>query len=317
MMNMFIRQSLIAITLCSPVMAMADYPVAIQDNFSAIDGRWEMLEVLANDSGENLNIIASNNWTLKGGRTSISNSFERKKRIIYYRPPDGFSGEDEFWYALEDEQGRTNSTKVTIHVRPAGSPVLLPKDDTVSVQKDTTIRINVMKNDAGPSMRLGDYNEWSEKGGRITKQDNFGERSYLSYLIYTPPKGFVGTDTFWYVIDGGGLSGLEPNAAKVTVVVTEESSAGVFPTGQPDNVTYYESVPENETYYYPLDNDLGNELRLVGSDGYSEHGGRYSLTKSRIKYRPANGFSGKDRVWYVFEDELGRTNFSVITFTVK
>lgn len=316
MIKTFLNGSLVMSALFISTTAMANYPVGVQDKFTALAGQTQTLKVLDNDIGENLRLVDSNSWTVKGGRTSIGSTTELRKRYVRYTAPAGFSGEDEFWYVFEDEQGRTNAAKVIVTVRPEGSPSLLPGYDEVSVQKNKTIRINVMKNDSGPFGRIVEFNEWSEKGGKVTKQEGFANR-FSPYLTYTPAAGFVGTDTFWYVVGGSDPDGFK-NAAKVTVNVTETSKAGAYPTGTPDNLKYVSGGNLFTTAYYPLDNDTGSELRFVGNQGYSEKGGTYSLSIfGSMAYFPRSGFSGQDRVWYVFEDALGRTNWSVVTFTVK
>ena len=315
MINTFMKGSLAISAFCISTTALANYPIAVQDKFTALSNQTQTLDVLANDIGENLRLIESNSWTVKGGRTSLSSTTELRKRSIRYTAPAGFSGKDEFWYVFEDEQGRTNAAKVIVTVRPEGSPPLLPGNDEVNVQQNKSIRINVMKNDSGPFGRIVEFNEWSEKGGKVTKLEGFANR-FSPYLTYTPAEGFVGTDTFWYVVGGSDPDGFK-NAAKVTVNVTKTSNAGAYPTGTPDNLKYVQGGNLLTTSYYPLDNDTGSELRFVGSQGYSEKGGTYSLgTRGNMSYFPRSGFSGQDRVWYVFEDALGRSNWSVVTFTV-
>ncbi|PWQ95073.1 Ig-like domain-containing protein [Leucothrix pacifica] len=295
--------------------AMADYPVGVQDHYKALANQSHSFFVLDNDIGENLRLVKTNSWTLKGGRAEIRSQFELRKRYIYYTAPAGFTGEDEFWYVFEDEQGRTNAAKATVTVRSEDAVPLLPGNDDTTVQKNKTIRINVMKNDNDQFSRIVEFNDWSEKGGKVTMLEGFANR-FSPYLTYTPPQDFVGTDTFWYVVGGSDPDGFK-NAAKVTVTVTEADKSGDYPTGSPDNLQYVRGGNLFTTSYYPLDNDSGSELQFVGEGGYSELGGTYILSKSgAMSYYPPSGFSGQDRVWYVFEDALGRTNWSVVTFNV-
>ena len=318
MIKKLINRSLVMCSLCLSTAALADYPVGVQDTYNALANETHSFFVLENDTGDNLRLTKTNRWTAKGGRAEIQSTFELRKRYIRYTAPAGFSGQDEFWYDFEDEQGRTNAAKVIVNVRPEGSQPILPGYDEVTVQKDKTIRINVMKNDndtVGNSIL--EFNAWSAKGGKITKLEGFANKN-TPYLNYTPPEGFVGTDTFWYIVGNYFNPEGYKNAAKVTVEVTEADNSGAYPSGSPDNVTYVKGGNLFLTQYYPLDNDSGSELRFVGDRGYSEHGGTYGLSKNgSMSYEPRNGFTGQDRVWYVFEDALGRTNWSVVTFTVE
>lgn len=86
------------------------WPVATVDNADVINTATVVIPVLANDLGQNLSLMEVNAYTQKGGRAKIEG------RRVRYAPPVDFSGEDAFWYAFTDDQGRTNSAKVTVTV---------------------------------------------------------------------------------------------------------------------------------------------------------------------------------------------------------
>lgn len=92
------------------------WPTAIKDITATINTQTVLIPVLENDLGEGLKLIETNATTVKLGKASIEGS------QIRYTPPSNFAGEDSFWYAFEDEQGRTNSTQVFITISENKEP---------------------------------------------------------------------------------------------------------------------------------------------------------------------------------------------------
>lgn len=98
--------------------------------------------------------------------------------------------------------------------RPMAHPALLyPRAsmDQLSVSAGTQkLRINVLANDSGRNLRLRAVNPRSAKGGRVYLKNN--------RVIYMPPSGYLGKDSFWYtVVDRGG----NKHSAKVVVCVCD------------------------------------------------------------------------------------------------
>ena len=328
MISKLIKHSAMALALVIPVVAIADYPVGYQDQYFVRAGAVQRMEVLHNDSGESLKISGVNSWSKNGGRISIDTSErDSKPRRLQYTAPANFVGQDEFWYVLEDSQGRTNAAKVNISVLPEDANALDPQQDTAWVEKNTSVRIDVLKNDgvtvgSGPwwNGEIVSFNAWSRNGGRIKRADTDENTQQLEY---TPPTGFVGVDEFWYTMKSDNNRSAVPHSAKVTINVTEHSSAGPYPIGNADNLTVYTASTVNiNVRYYPLDNDVGRNLRIVERSGWSQKGGSYRVVSDgQLQYFPPSNFIGsssenKDKIWYVIEDELGRKNWSVINFTI-
>ena len=85
------------------------------------------LNVLDNDTGNGKGLVEVNPFSQQGGAVSISNN------QIIYTPKAGFSGTDIFWYVMEDDQGRTNSAKVTVSVTSSGGGKALEGGDLAVV----------------------------------------------------------------------------------------------------------------------------------------------------------------------------------------
>lgn len=326
MKQTILKYSAMLLMLSSSSLALADYPVGNQDHYFVKSGMEQRLEVLINDTGEGLKVSAWNDWSTNGGQIAIDpRDRTLGTRRLRYTAPANYEGYDEFWYELTDVQGRTNAAKVTITVLPVDAIYPAPQNDHATVQKDTSIRIDVLQNDgvlvnAGSSNNgfIGTFNDWSKEGGTVKRADSDANTPQLEY---TPPAGFVGTDEFWYTMKNSS-TGLE-HAAKVIINVTEGYSAGAYPTTAVDNFLVGSSF--RGTYvvrYYPLDNDSGQNLRIVDRSGYSLNGGTYSVSSSgMLSYNPPAAFqdnpvSQQDKIWYVIEDAFGRRNWGQINLTI-
>jgi len=66
------------------------------------------INVLSNDRGYQLKVVDINLRSASGARVSLRND------MVVYQTPLHFSGEDSFWYTLEDKSGRQHSAKVIV-----------------------------------------------------------------------------------------------------------------------------------------------------------------------------------------------------------
>ena len=182
-------------------------PIATPDTANAINNQTITVDVLSNDIGTGLTLEPlSSSYSLQAGRVSISN------QKIQYTAPATFTGEDTVYYVIKDSQGATAFTSLKIQVDSSGVVVTQPpvgRADFAVTRKNTPVLIDVLSNDSGTDIEIGDFNEYSAKAGQITKRSQ-------SELYYTPRRGFTGKDTFWYtVVNASG----RPYGTKVTVRV--------------------------------------------------------------------------------------------------
>ena len=346
MINNYLKTCLLLSMLVFPAVATADWPVAITDKVAFHPAqRTAFFDVISNDIGDGLEVTEVNQWSENGARLSTSGT------SIVYDTPVGFNfeGEDGFWYVIEDRQGRTNSVRVSVDVKPRNSVIPAPQEDLVKTPKDRSIRIDVLDNDLFSTAStnpvtgafffdstrgvITDFNAWSQKGGRIEKIEvNDGEPLGIFFvdpslqfqLKYTPPKGFSGTDTFWYVIEDtrAEIRGTKPQPTKVTIHVSDNNKITTpYPIANPDKATLscgIRDCNEGGVSFNVLENDSGNNLKLILNSGWSQKGREVKVIprypeQPVIVYipDPAN-ISEKDKVWYVIEDEFGRQTWSVL-----
>ena len=198
------------------------WPTGVADSVTVTTGQRLYIPVLANDSGEGLSLQEVNTTTVALGSVQMDSS----RTALYYTSKAGFTGQDSFWYAFKDNQGRTNSTQVFLNVLPvqpqraavsqsnnySGWPVA--NVDTIKVSKNVSVTIPVLNNDSGDRLRLTEVNDWTVNGGRASIENNA--------VLYHPKENYVGQDSFWYNFsDARGRT----NSAEVKVTIIGNSPA--------------------------------------------------------------------------------------------
>jgi len=168
------------------------------------------IDVLANDVGNELELVETNFWTYAGGNAVVENN------QIKFTPKSDFSGDDKIWYVFKDSQDRSNYGVVTIeveepYVRAKGKP------DSAIATTNEKIFIDVLSNDEGSGLKLVSTNFWSNLGGNAEIVD--GKISYISKTA------FEEDDAVWYVIeDSRGFK----HYGKVTITVEAPSETDVI-----------------------------------------------------------------------------------------
>lgn len=207
------------------------WPTGVSDSVTVSTGQRVYIPVLANDLGDGLSLIEVNTTTVALGSVEMNSS----QTALYYESAAGFTGDDSFWYAFEDDQGRTNATQVFLKVFSfeggGGGETTEPTDnyegwpaanvDNVTTPKNTALTVNVLDNDFGDRLSLTKVNDWTVKAGRASIQGDS--------IFYTPHADFIGEDSFWYDFeDARGRK----NSTQVKVSVTD----GSLPSGETGDV---------------------------------------------------------------------------------
>ena len=171
------------------------WPVAIADIASTTINTSVNIPVLENDLGQSLQITESNAYTEFGGTTTVIGSG------ITYTPRTDFTGEDSFWYAISDSQGRTNSVKVTVTTIDGGgdnSTVGLLNFDLVPMQSNVMYGVNFQYSASGQPETGGfvNFNIHSAAAGATELQ--FRRGSSPSALIPNQLVTYIGVDGQYY-----------------------------------------------------------------------------------------------------------------------
>jgi hypothetical protein len=125
--------------------------------------------------------------------------------VITYTPKAGAVGADSFTYIASD--GLSDSNPATVNITIVNRPPAAI-NDSASTRKAAPVTITVLANDSDPDKDPLSIIAWTQGASGTVVLDN-------GSLIYTPRKGFTGTDTFTYTISDG----IEQATATVTVTV--------------------------------------------------------------------------------------------------
>ena len=179
-------------------------PIAVNDAVTTPSGQPVTINALANDSdpdGDPLTIVSIGTPTL--GTATIANN------MVVYTPAAGISGIDQFTYTIDDGRGGTASATITVTIAPPANRPPIAVNDTAQTPVSTAVTIDVLANDSDPD---GDPLTIFA----TTAPTNGGSVQIVNgQILYTPFRGFTGTDTFTYTIsDGRG------GTATATVTVT-------------------------------------------------------------------------------------------------
>lgn len=184
-------------------------PVAVNDEFSVNED--EMLTVtvdesiLNNDTDEdhdNAELTVSLVSSTTNGELVLASdgSFD-------YSPAPNFNGQDSFTYQISDPDQQSATASVTINVTPINdAPTAV--DNTYILTVDNTFTIS---NEKGVLNNDGDVENDEIKVDVTTLTFPSGtlEMSELGGFTYTPPNGFIGTDSFTYKVTDGNLLSAE------------------------------------------------------------------------------------------------------------
>ncbi|NET93572.1 Ig-like domain-containing protein, partial [Okeania sp. SIO1H2] len=271
-------------------------PVADNDTASTTANTPITVDVLANDTGESLNIIVVDNLTTAGNNATINNN------QIIYTPLPGFSGTDTFTYEISDGNNNTPNSSATVNVTVTPNQVIpVAENDTASTTANTPITVDVLANDTGESLNIIVVDNLTTAGNNATINNN--------QIIYTPSPGFSGTDTFTYEISDGNNN--TPNSsATVNVTVTPNQ---VIPVAENDTASTTANTPITVDV---LANDTGESLNIIVVDNLTTAGNNATINNNQIIYTPSPGFSGTDTFTYEISDGNNNTPNSSATVNV-
>ena len=182
------------------VTAVNDEPIAVDDAVTMKEDSEVLIDVLDNDEDvENDKAIADFGNAEHG---MVVKSAGRLKYIPY----EDFYGKDSFTYTMTDGQYESSAT-VTVTVKNVNDAPT-PAPDKASTYIEQPVTIDVVSNDSDiDSTELGVASVSVPENGSVVIVDN--------ELVYTPKRGFVGTDVFTYMSTDGDMEA----SATVTVIV--------------------------------------------------------------------------------------------------
>jgi large repetitive protein len=212
-----------------------------------------------------------------------------------YTPNPNYSGTDTFTYTATDADGNVATGIVTITVAPTATNDAL----TTTAGKAVTMKSpGVVGNDHGTGLTVTGTVAQPKHGIATIAADGT--------LVYTPAKGFSGTDTVEYTaVDASGQT---TNAVvTITVGIAAADDHGSTIAGEKLTVAAAKGL---------LANDDGTQLTVTGVAAKPKHGTVTVASDGSYVYTPAAGFVGTDSFTYTVRDASGRTTTAVATITV-
>ncbi|HRD49840.1 MAG TPA: Ig-like domain-containing protein, partial [Candidatus Contendobacter sp.] len=257
-------------------------PHAANDVASTAEGTPVTINVLANDTGTELSIAQVS--------SPASGSASTSGGAITYTPNAGFVGADSFTYTIRDGFGQLATATVTVAVIP---PALNAANDTATTTAGSPVSINVLANDTGTGLSIAQVISPAHGSATISG----------GAIIYTPSTGFVGTDSFSYIIrDSFGQSA----SATVTVTVNPPGLNAVNDTAS--------TAAGSPVSINVLANDTGTGLSIAQVIPPAH--GSATISGGAIIYTPSTGFAGTDSFSYIIRDSFGQSASATVTVTV-
>ena len=297
-------------------------PIAVDDSITLQENTVAIADVLANDTDFDEGDILSLEGltTPEQGRVEI----DSENQVIYTPNPD-FVGTDSFDYTVSDSMGSTATATVSVTVTEAPNiPPRARTDSAVSLQ-NTSVIIDVLANDSdadGDPIQLFEIN--SPSNGTVRRVDRGTPENLTDdQLIYTPNLGFLGTDSFTYIInDGNGDS--DRGTVNVTVIETGTPTPGNNP---PNAVNDSRTTAVNTLITINVlanDNDPdGDIIQLIsftnpsnGTVRRNNNNTPQDLSDDRLTYTPNPQFTGADSFTYRIADGNGGIDQATVEVTV-
>jgi hypothetical protein len=182
---------------------------ANNDTAVTASGEAVVIDVLANDEGDGLEITDFDETTDEGGLVTLTDDDE-----LEYTPVNDFIGTDTFTYEITDDDGDTDEATVRVTVGAVDNTPPVANNNTAQTVEGQPVTIDILANDLDPDgddLSIASFDATTANGGSVEADD---ER-----LRYTPADGFNGTDFFTYVAED------EHGAVSDTATVTVEVQA--------------------------------------------------------------------------------------------
>ncbi len=273
-------------------------PVAVNDSVTTAEDMGIAINVLANDSDPDGDTLTIGTVGMpRFGTVSVPNGGS-----VTYTPAADFVGTDTFWYEACDE-AVCSVAVVTVTVAPANDgPTAF--DDVISTVTNTSSTLDPTANDIDPD---GDDLTVILVG---TPANGTAVINQNGTVTYTPNSGYVGSDTFYYLVtDPSGLT----STATIRVVV----QAG--PNRAPDAVN--DTYQVSDTTSTPLnvlvnDTDPDGDTVVVVDVVQPAHGTVTVAPDGRLVFTPDGGYNGPDSFTYTIDDGKGGRDTATVTLQV-
>ncbi len=275
------------------VTAVNDAPVAADDSATTVEDTNVTIEVLANDSDVDDEVLLVNVVSVTNGGALVN-----PDNSITYFPEENFSGEALINYTVADAAGLTANAKVTITVTAVNDPPIANNDSAIT-QEDVPVNINVLSNDFDAEGDTLSVTIQSVSNGTATQS--------AGVISFVPTLNFNGEGQVVYQLSDGNSTA----QAQVTINVVAVNDN---PVAQADTVTVAEDS-NNTIDVLSNDSDPDGDSLTV-ADAWANNGVVSINSDQSLQYSPDSNFSGLDVINYTVIDGQGGAGRSSVTITV-
>ena len=284
-----------------------DAPVVTLDTASVNEDDSVVINLLTNDNDSaDLGGLDTSSLAIVGGPFNGTVSVDTSTGQVIYTPDSNFYGVDSFQYVVCDTglplPAMCDSAWVLITIDPVNDQ-LIALDDSVVINEDDSVAINVLANDNDSA----DFSGLDTASVAVLTGPSNGSVSVdttTGLITYTPATNFYGLDSFQYVVCDTGLP-LPATCDSAWVYIT------IDPVNDAPVVTLdTASVNEDDSVVINLltnDNDSA-DLGGLDTSSIAIVGGPFNGTVSvdtstgQVIYTPDSNFYGVDSFQYVVCD---------------
>jgi hypothetical protein len=320
-------------------------PIANNDNATTDFETPTTINILSNDTGDNIRLSSLNTQPQHGTAAIIGDD------TVLYTPEAGFYGNDSFSYTIKDSINQESSATVNIVVNQApvetytitassvnissgggGSGESYPEfvqpyahstysaGDKITFEGDayeSLIDNNAWSPSAYPRGWKEIPNGGGNSGGIITPSGNITvNQGESKQFIITPNSGYSIEDVKVDDQSAGRVTnyGFSNITANHTILAEFIEGSGPEPTKPVANNDTATTSTNNAATVSVLDNDTGENIQI--SSVTQPANGTASISNSSAVYTPASGFTGNDNFQYTVTDSNGNTASATVFITV-
>ncbi|MFT4924681.1 MAG: hypothetical protein ACI8WB_000764 [Phenylobacterium sp.] len=284
-----------ATTVTLTLDAINEAPLANDDNVQTDEDQFITIEVLANDSDTDGQLIASSVQITAPPSHGTAN-VRLSDGAIFYVPTADFSGDDSFVYQVNDDQLATASATVNIRINNLNDAPIATTQN-LSTNEDNNLIVTLTGSDADGDNLIFNIDRYPVNGTLTGQAANF---------TYQPNANFNGTDTLTYFVNDGTV---DSATATITITVAAQND-------QP--------LAVNQTLL--LDEDTAIAVTLGGSDIDNDTlsyrvtvdptNGQLSGTLPSLTYTANANFNGSDSFSFVSNDSTIDSETATVAITV-
>ncbi len=282
-----------------------DAPVAVDDTAKTDEDKSVTIDVLANDSDLDGDVLAVEHVDQPANGHVTVNA----DGTLTYTPNADFSGTDTFTYTITDGNGGTSTATVTVEVDEVCSVNQRPdaNKDRATTEAGESVVIDVLANDTDPDgdmLAIDSYRQ--PKHGTVELNDD-------GTFTYTPDDGYHGKDVFYYTVtDGNGGT----DTTKVYIKVEEPVDTNHRPDANKDRAT---TEAGESVVIDVLANDTDPDGDTLTIDSYRQpkHGTVELNDDGTFTYTPEDGYCGKDVFYYTVTDGNGGMDTTKVYIKVE